>query len=88
MRREVYFEGRVQGVGFRFRTREIAEQFMVQGFVENLDDGRVHLIVEGKADETQRFLDAVQQALRANIRQMHASTSPPTGEFDRFDIRR
>lgn len=88
MRREVFFEGRVQGVGFRFRTQEIAERFAVQGFVENLDDGRVHLVVEGESEETQRFLDAVQQVLRANIRQMHVHAAVPTGEFDRFDIRR
>jgi acylphosphatase len=88
MRREVFFEGRVQGVGFRFRTQEIAERFAVRGYVENLDDGRVHLIVEGESEETQRFLDAVQQALRANIRHMHVNAGAPTGEFDGFDIRR
>ena len=82
------FRSRVQGVGFRFRTQEIAERFAVQGFVENLDDGRVHLVVEGETEETQRFLDAVQQALRANIRQMHVNAAVPTGEFRGFDIRR
>ena len=40
-RRTVYYSGHVQGVGFRYETRSLANQFDVTGFVQNLDDGRV-----------------------------------------------
>ena len=39
----VYFSGRVQGVGFRFTTLQVAKEFEVAGFVSNLPDGRVRL---------------------------------------------
>ena len=46
-RREVYFSGRVQGVGFRYTVRMVASRFAVTGFVKNLPDGRVQLVAEG-----------------------------------------
>src|SRR5262245_22703982 len=37
-RRTVYYTGRVQGVGFRYETRFLAQPFEVTGYVQNLDD--------------------------------------------------
>src|SRR4029079_16800556 len=62
-RRQVYYSGRVQGVGFRYTARQIAGRFAVTGFVENLGDGRVHLIVEGETREIDRFLAELSSAL-------------------------
>ena len=45
--REVYYAGNVQGVGFRYTARCAAAGLDVTGFVRNLPDGRVHLVVEG-----------------------------------------
>ena len=49
-RREVFYAGHVQGVGFRYTTRSIATQLPVVGLVRNLPDGRVHLVVEGSPE--------------------------------------
>ena len=57
---EVYYAGRVQGVGFRYTVRSLAARFDVTGFVRNLPDGRVHLVVEGDAGEIDAFLEADQ----------------------------
>ena len=46
-RRHCYFSGRVQGVGFRYTSRNIAINYDVTGFVRNLPDGRVELVAEG-----------------------------------------
>ena len=54
---EIYYSGRVQGVGFRYTVRSIAGRFAVTGFVKNLRDGRVQLVAEGLAEEIQRFLE-------------------------------
>ncbi len=56
---EVLYAGRVQGVGFRYTTREIAKGFEVAGQVQNLDDGRVELVAEGEEDELREFLQAI-----------------------------
>ena len=40
----VRYEGEVQGVGFRYAARGIANQLGVTGGVENLNDGAVQLV--------------------------------------------
>ena len=59
---QVFYEGRVQGVGFRFTVRHIAEGFDVTGWVRNLADGRVELQVTGDENEVRAFLDQVAQS--------------------------
>lgn len=58
---QVFYEGHVQGVGFRFTVRHIAKGFDVTGWVRNLPDGRVELQVTGEEDEVRAFLDQVAQ---------------------------
>lgn len=52
----VRYEGEVQGVGFRFTARGIANQLGVAGGVENLNDGSVQLVAEGFEDLLKRLL--------------------------------
>lgn len=52
----VRYAGDVQGVGFRYTVRKIANQMGVTGGVENLPDGTVQLVAEGADDLLQRFL--------------------------------
>jgi acylphosphatase len=66
---QVFYEGYVQGVGFRWSVRHIAKGFDVTGWVRNLPDGRVELQISGEEDEVRAFLDALAQSeLRAHIR--------------------
>lgn len=65
----VHYEGRVQGVGFRWTTRSIATGFEVAGTVRNLPDGRVELCIAGEAEEVDAFLTAIREGeLAGNIR--------------------
>ncbi len=86
-RKTVYYAGRVQGVGFRYTTRQTAEGFDVSGFVKNLPDGRVQTVVEGEPDEVERFLDAVSTAMGGYIRDTQVQPGEATSEFDGFDVR-
>ena len=54
--KRIHYAGRVQGVGFRYTTRQIATGFEVQGTVRNLADGRVELCVKGDPEEVDEFL--------------------------------
>jgi acylphosphatase len=59
---QVFYEGHVQGVGFRFTVRHIAKGFDLTGWVRNLRDGRVELQVTGDEAEVRAFLDQVAQS--------------------------
>jgi acylphosphatase len=87
-RRTVYYSGRVQGVGFRFTARSIAQRYEVAGTVQNLDDGRVLLIAEGALAELDRFLADVSETMGRFIHDTKVATSPATGEFTTFSIER
>jgi acylphosphatase len=66
---QVFYEGNVQGVGFRWSVRHAAKGFDVTGWVRNLRDGRVELQVNGAEEEVRAFLDNIAQSeLRALIR--------------------
>jgi len=82
-----HFAGRVQGVGFRYTAQNIALQYNVAGYVRNLPDGRVEIVMEGADPEMEGFIDSLQQKMNGYIRQVERQTEPPTGEFQRFSIR-
>ena len=63
LRRTVWFAGRVQGVGFRATTVRIAKRYPVSGYVENLPDGRVRLVVEGERVSLEQFLAELRVSL-------------------------
>jgi len=53
----VYITGSVQGVFFRKFLEEKANELGLRGFVRNLDDGRIEIIIEGKDDNVKQMLD-------------------------------
>jgi acylphosphatase len=58
---QVFYEGNVQGVGFRWTVRHAATGFDVTGWIRNLPDGRVELQVNGEENEVRAFLDRIAQ---------------------------
>jgi acylphosphatase len=86
-RREVHFSGRVQGVGFRYTVRGIAARHDVRGYVKNLNDGRVLLVVEGPRHALDALIGAVQAEMERYIADTQTTVLPVTGEFTRFEVR-
>ena len=88
-RLQVLFSGHVQGIGFRYTVKQTALGFEVTGWVKNLADGRVELLVEGERKELEAFQAAIPEAgLRRFIREPQAEWSNGTGEFHGFEIAR
>ncbi len=57
--RQVFYSGRVQGVGFRYSVKRLAAGYEVAGWVRNLADGRVELQASGAEPEVTAFLAAI-----------------------------
>ena len=84
---EVYYSGRVQGVGFRFTTEDIASRFEISGFVRNLYDGRVEVVAEGKEEILKSFLEKIEEVMARYILDREIRWDECRDEFDRFGIR-
>jgi acylphosphatase len=53
----VYVSGRVQGVAYRANTRETVRDYDVEGWVRNLDDGRVEAVFEGPLSDVEEMVE-------------------------------
>lgn len=87
-RRQAYYSGHVQGVGFRYEAQRLAQSYAVAGYVENLSDGRVKLVVEGAPREIERYLADLAQRMGDRISRAVVDGSPATHEFAGFEVRR
>jgi len=59
----------------------------VHGFVENLDDGRVHAILEGDDHQVDKLIELVRQGPRmSQVREVRVKPVERTG-YESFDVR-
>jgi acylphosphatase len=86
-RLQVYYSGRVQGVGFRYTVKSVAHGYEVLGTVCNLPDGRVELVAEGAERELEAFRNAIGESGLAHfIEQEDVHWSEAKNEFRGFEI--
>jgi len=83
----VFFSGRVQGVGFRYQTLQVAKEFDVSGFVTNLPDGRVLVEAEGAVGDVRDFIAAVRERMEGYIRKAEPQEARRPAQFQGFSIR-
>jgi acylphosphatase len=82
----VFFTGRVQGVGFRYTTLQVAREYDVAGYVKNLVDGRVQLEAEGRPEEVEAFITALEQRMHGYVRKTERSSEKRAAQFRGFTI--
>ena len=73
----------MQGVGFRYTTRNLAINYDVTGFVRNLPDGRVELVAEGPEPQVADFVQAVGDRMKHHICEQDNRTEPASGRGHR-----
>ncbi len=83
----VHFEGYVQGVGFRYTARSLAQRFNITGYVMNMPDGTVDVHAEGPSDEVDAFIQALKVEMGEYIQDTKVEDCTPTGKYRRFDVR-
>jgi acylphosphatase len=85
---QIFYEGNVQGVGFRYSVLLIARGFDVTGFVRNLRDGRVEMQTAGEDEEVRAFIEEIGQSqLRSHIKKQSETPLANPPPFRGFEIR-
>lgn len=87
IRIHLIISGIVQGVNFRYYTRETARKLNLTGWVKNLPDGRVEAIAEGEEKAIDEFIEWCKHGPpSARVDKVEAKKGRYTGEFRDFKI--
>ena len=87
IRRRILFYGRVQGVGFRYRARYVAESLRLTGWVRNEEDGTVTMEVQGDESSIDRMLQMLQQDRYIDIVDMDIKNLIPQENERNFEVK-
>ncbi len=87
-RAHIIVSGRVQGVFYRSSTRKKAHSLGLEGFVKNLADGTVEIMVEGSKSDIQQLISWSHKGPpSARVDSVDVDWMDPTNEFSGFSIR-
>ena len=82
----VFVSGRVQGVFFRQKTKQLAERLGVTGWVRNLPDGRVEAVFEGEEQVVKELEEYCHYGpSSAMVTNVDSIWEPYRGEFSDFE---
>ncbi|WP_018661425.1 acylphosphatase [Heyndrickxia acidiproducens] len=81
--------GRVQGVGFRYYTLNLARQHDISGWVKNKDDGSVEVMAEGKKKHLDEFIEGLKKGPSrfAKVEGIEIEYLPVQEDFKEFNVR-
>jgi len=84
----IFVTGRVQGVFFRQSTRVMAIKNNVNGWVRNLDDGRVEIVAKGEESNVNTLANWCKTGpANSRVDEFELSEENSTGEFENFEVR-
>jgi acylphosphatase len=85
--RRYLVSGRVQGVGFRYFTQDVANREGLTGRVRNLPDGRLEVVAEGDTESLQRLEAALWRGpSHARVEHVEVESTTPTGQHAGFVV--
>ena len=85
--RRFLVSGRVQGVGFRYFTQDIARREGLTGVVRNLPDGRLEVVAEGDDESLTRLEAALRRGpSHARVAHVEVNAISPAGSYPGFSV--
>jgi len=84
--KNIVFSGRVQGVGFRFTALNIANRCGLKGYVKNLHDGDVEMLVQGPQDMIDICVSEIQESFAGSISHIDVEQAQVNSELVDFKI--
>lgn len=87
IRAHVFVEGKVQGVFFRYWTKQNADELGLVGWVKNLNDGTVEAMFEGEKSVIEEMIRRCRVGSKeSEVEHVDATYEKATGEFKMFSI--
>lgn len=81
----VYISGFVQGVGFRAYVRSKARKIGITGWVRNLSDDRVEVVMQGDREKIEQLIQLCKRGpFFANVSDIVIDWEEQTVEFSEF----
>lgn len=79
--------GRVQGVGFRYYTARQANNYDIQGWVRNREDGSVEIFAQGSEGKMRVFRECIERGpVYASISRIDVTEEKPDPSLRDFRI--
>jgi acylphosphatase len=83
----VFITGKVQGVYFRYRTRDEAKKYGITGWVRNLPDGRVEALFNGNKENVDKLIAfAGKGPSGAKVIDVDVKWQEYSGEYSDFEV--
>lgn len=80
--------GRVQGVGYRYATRDLAGRLGVTGWVRNLPSGQVEVFVQGPPAAVEAMIAWLERGPRwASVTGVKTAPAEPNPSLATFQVR-
>ena len=87
--RKFLISGQVQGVGYRYFAQRSSARHQVRGYVKNLEDGRVEVLVEGTAKAVEAFRnDLGAGPTHSRVGEIEEIVLEPSGLYSTFRVER
>jgi len=88
LRAHLFISGRVQGVSYRWFTRDIAYELKLTGWVKNLPDTRVEAVFEGDKESIEKAITICRQGPSGSlVRDVEVIWEEQFEDFGDFEIR-
>jgi acylphosphatase len=84
--RHIIFNGRVQGVGFRYTAHRMAHRHQLTGYVRNLPDGTVEMLAQGPARDIDDCIQNIKDYFDDYIRDAEIQEIPLNPKYNDFRI--
>ena len=82
--RRYFVSGIVQGVGFRFFVRDVANKLKISGYAKNLFDGRVEVLAVASPAQHKELKAALERGPRfASVSAVEEEVVPHSAEYER-----
>ena len=88
MQRYILISGKVQGVGFRYFTRQNAMKLGVHGYAKNLLNGKVEVVAEGDKVTLDEFVKILWKGPPASrVEDVKVEARSHSGEYTSFGVK-